>query len=141
MMPFSGRVDRLQYYAAVIPSLAINMSTYTSAGFGGSDRELPEDTYRMRSYHFITPIDAQSTRYHWFQHYNTDTANEATRAWLNDGARGAFEEDRIVLEAVHHGMSHKRSPNLDLRLDLGPRMFRKKLTALVRAEKTSSAEA
>jgi vanillate O-demethylase monooxygenase subunit len=140
MMPFSGRVDRLQYYEAVIPSLAINMSTYTRAGFGGSDRELPEDTYRMRSYHFITPIDERSTRYHWFQHYNTDTASETTRSWLNDGARGAFEEDRIVLEAVQRGMQNKRSPNLDLRLDIGSRMFRKKLNALVKAEKAGIAE-
>lgn len=139
MMPFSGRVDRLQYYEAVIPSLAINMSTYTRAGFGGNDRELPEDTYRMRSYHFFTPIDEQSTRYHWFQHYNSNTRDESIRAKLNDGARGAFEEDRIVLEAVHHGMRHKRTPSLDLRLDLGAKMFRKKLSALVKAEKADDA--
>lgn len=140
MMPFSGNVDRLQYYQAVIPSIAINMSTYTRAGQGGKDIDLPDDTYRMRSYHFITPIDEHSTRYHWFQHYNTNTRDEAVRTFLNEGARGAFEEDRIVLEAVHRGMRHKRSPNLDLRLDIGSRMFRKKLSALIKSEKTSSAD-
>ena len=34
MLPFSGKVDRLQYYEAVMPSIAINMSTYARAGRG-----------------------------------------------------------------------------------------------------------
>ena len=137
MLPFSGRVDRLQYYEAVMPSIAINMSTYARAGFGGDSENLPEDSYRMRSYHFITPIDAHSTRYHWFQHYNTNTKDESVRQKLNEGARGAFEEDRVVLEAVDRGMSEKKRPNLDLQLDAGSRRFRKKLNALIDAEKAS----
>lgn len=135
MLPFEGKVDRLQYYEAVMPSIAINMSTYARAGFGGDSDNLPEDSYRMRSYHFITPIDANSTRYHWFQHYNTNTNDEAVRQKLNEGARGAFEEDRIVLEAVDKGMNEKRRANLDLQLDIGSRKFRKKLSALIKAEK------
>ena len=135
MLPFSGKVDRLQYYEAVMPSIAINMSTYARAGHGGDSDNLPDDSYRMRSYHFITPIDAHSTRYHWFQHYNTDTRNEKVRQKLNDGARNAFEEDRVVLEQVDKGMHKKRRPHLDLQLDIGARKFRKKLRALIDAEK------
>ena len=138
MLTFSGRVDRLQYYEAVIPSIAINMSTYARAGQGGDSDNLPEDSYRMRSYHFITPIDAHSTRYHWFQHYNTNTGDESVRQKLNEGARGAFEEDRVVLEAVDKGMNQKRRPNLDLQLDIGSRKFRKKLNALIKIEKESA---
>jgi vanillate O-demethylase monooxygenase subunit len=140
MLPFAGKVDRLQYYEAVIPSLAINMSTYARAGFGGNSDDLPDDTYRMRSYHLITPIDENSTRYHWFQHYNTNTGDEVVRQKLNDGARGAFEEDRVILEAVNHGMNQQRRPHLDLRLDVGARMFRKKLSTLIKAEKQSVVE-
>lgn len=135
MLPFSGKVDRLQYYEAVVPSIAVNMSTYARAGFGGDSDNLPEDSYRMRSYHFITPIDAHSTRYHWFQHYNTNTKDEAVRHRLNEGARGAFEEDRVILEAVDSGMNDKKRANLDLQLDIGSRKFRKKLNALIKAEK------
>lgn len=135
MLPFSGKVDRLQYYEAVMPSIAINMSTYVRAGNGGDNANLPADSYRMRSYHFITPIDERSTRYHWFQHYNTNTRDEQVRQKLNDGARNAFEEDRVILEAVEIGMGDKQRPSLDLRLDLGARKFRKKLNALVKEEK------
>ena len=137
MLPFPGKVDRLQYYEAVIPSIAINMGIYTREGFGGDNNNLPEDCYRMRSYHFITPIDEHSTRYSWVQHYNTNTTDEAIRKKLNDGARGAFEEDRVVLEAVDKGMREKKRPNLDLQLDIGSRKFRKKLSALIMAEKES----
>jgi len=136
MVPFDGKVDRLQYYRVVIPSIAVNIGIYTRAGDGGSERDLPEDSYRMRSYHFITPIDENNTRYHWFQHYNTNTRDEAIRLRLNEGAHSAFEEDRVVLEAVHRGMANKRSPHLDLRLDIGARMFRKKLSALIKSEKS-----
>jgi phenylpropionate dioxygenase-like ring-hydroxylating dioxygenase large terminal subunit len=138
MLPFSGKVDRLQYYAAVLPSIAVNIGIYTRAGDGGKDRDLPADSYRMRSYHLITPVDENTTRYHWFQHYNTNTADETVRRRLNDGASSAFEEDRAILEAVHRGMSNKRTPNLDLRLDVGSRLFRKKLAALIDAEKVAA---
>lgn len=137
MLPFTGKVDRLQYYEAVTPSIAINMSTYVRAGFGGNVESLPEDSYRMRSYHFITPVDARSTRYHWFQHYNTNTEDEQVRLKLNDGARNAFEEDRIVLEAVDKGMLEKDRPNLDLRLDIGSKKFRRKLNTLIADEKSA----
>ena len=140
MLPFSGKVDRLQYYEAVVPSVAVNMSTYAPAGLGGDSNNLPDNAYRMRSYHFITPIDAHSTRYHWFQHYNSNPQDEAVRQQLNDGARGAFEEDRIVLEAVDRGMNEKRRANLDLQLDIGARKFRKKLEALIKAEKAAVGE-
>jgi len=119
----------------VVPSIAVNMSTYARAGLGGDSDNLPEDCYRMRSYHFITPIDAHSTRYHWFQHYNTNTRDEAVRLKLNEGAHSAFEEDRVILEAVDSGMHQKRRANLDLQLDIGSRKFRNKLNALIKAEK------
>ena len=138
MLPFDGRVDRLQYYEAVFPSLAINMSTYARAGEGGDLEHLPEDTYRMRSYHFITPIDADSTRYHWFQHFNTGVGDPEVRMFLNEGARSAFEEDRVVLEAVHSGMKDPSRPPLDLQLDIGARKFRKKLAAMINAEKETA---
>ena len=48
--------------------------------------------------------------------------------------RGAFEEDRVVLEAVHHGMANMQTPNLDLKIDVGPMRFRRKLAQMIAAE-------
>ncbi|MFT5114562.1 MAG: phenylpropionate dioxygenase-like ring-hydroxylating dioxygenase large terminal subunit [Parasphingorhabdus sp.] len=137
MLSFEGRVDRYQHYEVVTPSIAINKGTYTRAGQGGDNSNLPADAYIMRSYHFITPIDSHQTRYHWFQHYNTNAADEDTRKRLNDGARMAFEEDRVILEAVHKGMLEPERKNIDLRLDKPARMFREKLLELISSEKAA----
>jgi hypothetical protein len=48
--------------------------------------------------------------------------------------RGAFEEDRTVLSAVHKGIANKRTPNLDLKIDVGPLRFRRNLAKLIEAE-------
>ncbi len=46
---------------------------------------------------------------------------------MNDGAHMAFEEDRAILTQVHRGMRDRETPNIDLRLDAGAKLFRKQL--------------
>ena len=75
----------------------------------------------------MTPVDEGHTRYFWFQHRNTDPDDEAVSRFMNDGARMAFEEDRAILTEVHQGMKNAQTPNIDLRLDAGAKLFRKQL--------------
>ena len=51
------------------------------------------------------------------------------------------EEDRVVLNAVQQGMANKRTPNLDLKIDLGPLRFRHRLGRLITAESLALAAA
>ena len=53
---------------------------------------------------------------------------------MNDGARMAFEEDRAILTEVHRGMHDRETPNIDLRLDAGAKLFRKQLQQKIDAE-------
>ena len=92
----------------------------------------------MVSYHFLTPVDATTTRYFWLQNRNTDPENAAISAQVAAGARRAFEEDRLILEAVDKGMSAKTSPNLDLALDAGALRFRRGLQALINNDRLVS---
>ena len=55
--------------------------------------------------------------------------------------RGAFDEDRAVLTAVHKGMANKRTPNLDLKIDVGPMRFRRNLAKLIEAEQAQKVAA
>jgi vanillate O-demethylase monooxygenase subunit len=55
--------------------------------------------------------------------------------------RGAFEEDRVVLKAVHRGMANKRTPHLDLKIDVGPLRFRRTLERMIAEEQTLQAAA
>ena len=46
----------------------------------------------------------------------------------------AFEEDRAILTAVHKGMKGRQTPNIDLRLDAGSKLFRKQLQQRIDGE-------
>jgi hypothetical protein len=91
-------------------------------------------TYVNISYNFMTPVDADNTRYYWFQHRNTDPDDAAISETMNKGALGAFLEDKDVLEAVHKGMAARKTPHLDLALDAGALRFRKLLKQRIEAE-------
>ena len=136
LVKFEGQCDRLQHYELRIPSIAINKSVYTPVGTGGPDKPAVDKTYINVSYNFMTPVDDGLTRYFWFQHRNTDPNDESVSKFMNDGARMAFEEDRAVLTEVHKGMRDRQTPNIDLRLDAGAKLFRKQLQQRIDSEKS-----
>jgi len=136
LVKFEGECDRLQHYELRIPSIAINKSVYTPVGTGGPDKPPVDKTYINVSYNFMTPVDDGLTRYFWFQHRNTDPNDESVSKFMNDGARMAFEEDRAVLTEVHKGMRDRQTPNIDLRLDAGAKLFRKQLQQIIDNENT-----
>jgi vanillate O-demethylase monooxygenase subunit len=134
LVKFEGKCDRLQHYEVRYPALAINKSIFTPAGTGGVNKPLHKQAYVMVSYHFLTPVDESTTGYHWLQHRNTDPSDPEITARIAAGARAAFEEDRLVLEAVHRGIANKTTPHINLALDAGSLRFRRELQALIERE-------
>lgn len=134
LLRFQGRCDRLQYYEVRFPSIAINRSIFAPVGTGGHDRPIHPDAYVMESYHFLTPQDETHTRYYWLQNFNTTRADEAIRSRVAANAAMAFQEDRLILEAVQRGMDNKRTPNIDLALDAAAYRFRRALGKLIDKE-------
>lgn len=134
LVNFSGNCDRLQHYEMCLPAIGLNKSIYTPVGTGGYGREPVDGTLINISYNFMTPIDDDRTRYFWFQHRNSDPDNREISEFMNAGARTAFEEDRAVLEKVHLGMKHMKTPNIDLGLDAGAKQFRVMLGRAIQAE-------
>lgn len=141
LVKFSGHADRLQHYEMRFPAVGINKGIYTPAGLGGPDMKDGPLTYRMASYHFLTPVDEDNTHYFWLQHRNTDIHDHELTRRIADGARAAFEEDRVILEAVHLGMKHKTSPTTGLMLDASASRFRRGLTERIRREEATLAAA
>jgi len=88
----------------------------------------------MISYNFLTPIDEDHTQYFWLQHRNTDPQDQGITERNAAGARMAFEEDRLILEAVHLGMKNKTTPTTGLLLDMAANRFRKGLAELIALE-------
>lgn len=138
LLKFGGNCDRLQHYEMCFPAVALNMSVYTPVGTGGPGQPPVDLTYINISYNFMTPIDEDRSKYIWFQHRNTDPNDRAISEKMNAGAVMAFNEDREILEEVHRGMKHKRTPSIDLGLDAGAKLFRRALENRI-AEETVSA--
>lgn len=127
MLPFGPSCDRKQHYECRLPAIALNMSVYTPSGEGGPDKPLSKNAFVNISYNFITPIDATSSRYFWFQHRNMHADDTALSARMFEGAKMAFLEDKDVLEHVQIGMANRRGNYLNLALDAGAMRFRSRL--------------
>ena len=134
LVKFDGNCDRLQHYEMCIPAVALNKSIYTPEGTGGQGKAYIDKTYINISYNFMTPLDQDNTRYFWFQHRNTDPQDKDISAKMNDGALMAFLEDKGILEDVHLGMKNPSTPNIDLGLDAGAKLFRKFLGRKIEEE-------
>ena len=139
LLKFQGNADRLQHYEMRYPSVGINMGIYTPAGMGGPRMVERPGTYRMVSYHFITPVDEDHTHYFWLQHRNTDPHDEDITRRVAAGARAAFEEDRLILQAVHQGMKAKSTQTTGLLLDAAANRFRKGLAERIALEASAQA--
>jgi len=140
-LQFKGKCDRKQHYEVHYPSNAIIRAIFAPAGAGGEGKALPGNTFLMDSYNFMTPIDENTTKYYWFQLRNFAPDDPKVSAEFAASVRGAFEEDRAVLTAVHKGLANPRTPNLDLKIDVGPLRFRRNLSKLIEQENSAKAAA
>ncbi len=138
-LKFQGRTDRKQQYEVRFPSHAAIKAIFTPAGSGGEGKPAHADVFVMDSYNFMTPIDENTTKYYWFQMRNFAPGDADVSQRFATSVRAAFEEDRVILQAVHQGMAHKTTPNLDLRIDAGPLRFRRRLAQLIEAEQQAAA--
>ena len=136
-LKFSGRCDRKQHYEVRFPGHAFIRAVFVPAGTGDDAVPLHPDAFIMDSYNFITPVDADTTRYFWFQMRNFAPVDEQVSQIFARSVRGAFEEDRAVLQAVHRGMAEKTTPHLDLGIDAGPLRYRRRLAELIQAEQAA----
>ena len=110
ILPFSGNCDRKQHYECRLPSTAINMSVYTRAGTGGDNHNLPDDAFLNISYNFMTPVDADNTRYFWFQHRNSDPDNQEISNRMFEGGEGRLYRGPGRSDRSSQGYEDKPDP-------------------------------
>jgi len=134
IVSFEGRCDRLQHYETRFPSHAVIKAVFVPAGSGGPGRSIHDQALVMDSYNLLTPIDENHTRYYWFQMRNAHVGDESVSRSMDDGVREAFEEDRVVLAAVHEGFAESTTRSIDLGIDRAPLLFRRRLQSMIDAE-------
>lgn len=130
---FAGRADRLQHYEVRMPAHAVIKDIIAPAGSGAPEGNLHPDVFLIDSYNFVTPVDADNCRYYWFQVRNYAANDPAETAALTEDFIQAFNEDLVVLSAVHAGMKAHGS-RLDLATDLGSNQARRMLKRMIAAE-------
>jgi phenylpropionate dioxygenase-like ring-hydroxylating dioxygenase large terminal subunit len=137
---FQGLCDRLQHYEVRFPSHALIKAVFIPAGADAVDAERHESAFIMDSYNFLTPIDAENTRYYWFQLRNVLPDDAAASRLMADGVRVAFEQDRVILNAVQRGGAETRTAHIDIAIDSAPLRFRRRLRQLIAAEQARVGE-
>ena len=135
LVPFEGKCDREQHYEVRYPALAYIKAIFTPSGTGGDTKNLPEGQYfQMDSYNFMTPVDEGTSRYYWFQMRNMHPGDEEVSQYMSASVKIAFQEDRDILIEVQKGMENKTTRNVDIAIDAGPLLFRRRLQKLIEAE-------
>jgi vanillate O-demethylase monooxygenase subunit len=133
-LSFDGNCDRKQQYEVRYPSNALIKAFISPAGSGGEDKPLHPDTFVMDSFNFLTPVDETTTRYFWFQMRNVAPDDAEVSKRFAASVRGAFEEDKLILQASQRGMTESTTPNINLRTDGGGLRFRHRLAQMIEAE-------
>ncbi|MGB7656323.1 MAG: aromatic ring-hydroxylating dioxygenase subunit alpha [Novosphingobium sp.] len=131
---FTGPADRLQHYEVRMPAQAVIKDIVAPAGSGAPEGRLHEAVFLIDSYNFVTPIDDDTCRYYWFQVRNYAADDPAESQALTEDFIAAFNEDLIVLSAVHAGLKAQPS-KLDLATDLGSNQARRMLARMIKAER------
>ena len=137
---FEGLCDRLQHYEVRFPSHALIKAVFVPAGEKSPAAETSASAFVMDSYNFLTPIDETHTRYFWFQMHNAPDDDGAKSKMLADGVKGAFEEDRVILNAVQKSFSRNPGGGIDIAIDSAPLRFRRLTRVLLDAERIPPAE-
>ena len=131
---FTGNVDRWQYYYYYPPS--INVVDFGAGEVGMAQDDGSRDEHvRIHSCHFLAPETASSTHYFWMQVRNFAAEDESVSAAITEQFVMAFEEDKVILEAVQKSEDAAPSrPAVKLAIDRGPVTSRRILERMIRKE-------
>lgn len=122
---FAGLVDRWQYYYFHAPNIAV-------IDFGSIDSGLaisPEERHkglRLFALHFLTPVSETQSIDHWMHVRNLGLDDPAVGERMNEQFRLAFNEDKVILEAIQRRESrpHGRKP-VRWGIDKGPTLLKR----------------
>jgi vanillate O-demethylase monooxygenase subunit len=137
---FQGDCDRLQHYEVRFPCASLVRAVFVPAGSAGSEAQHHAEAFVMDSYNFLTPVDGGRTRYFWFQMRNVFPDDAQVSREMAEGVRTAFEEDRLILNAVQENFARTRTPHIDIAIDSAPLRFRRRLQQLIAAERAGATD-
>ncbi len=132
---FKGNVDRWHYYHYHAPSIAV--IDFGSADTGtGAPEGRRDDCMQIYACHFITPVDDTTCIDHWM-HVKNFQADDALNRQLTADFRMAFEEDKLILEAIQaNELSFPDYRRVRIAIDVSPLRMRRMIDRMIEAEAT-----
>jgi phenylpropionate dioxygenase-like ring-hydroxylating dioxygenase large terminal subunit len=133
---FDGMVDRWQYYYYHAPSIAVIDFGTAEAGLVHPEQGDRSRGKRFFSCHFITPVDQRTCVDHWLHVRNFALGDDQISASLNKRFAAAFNEDKVVLEAIQQEEDRLDGGKRPLRIaiDGGVVRMRRLIDGLISAE-------
>ena len=136
---FKGNVDRWHYYYFHAPSTAVIDFGSTDAALkaGEDERHLG---VRLFAVHFLTPVSETEAIDHWMHVRNIGIDDETMGDRMNEQFRIAFDEDKVILEAIQRREAKPRSRQpVRLTIDKGPNFLKKIITEMADRERPDKA--
>ncbi len=135
----TGQVDRWQWITWQAPANVFFDVGCAPTGTGAPDGDRSQGV-SMWSTHLITPETETTTHYHFSWARDFRLGDRAVTDRLHEGARKAFLEDLVVLEAQQRAITISAgAPMIDINIDNGPLQFRGILDRKIAAEAARSA--
>lgn len=130
---FTGNVDRWHYYHYHAPSIAV--IDFGSAPTGSGAVEGRRDNcIQVFACHFITPVDETRCIDHWLYVKNFQSDESTTQA-MSDQFRVAFNEDKVILEAIQRNEQRPGArPPMRIAIDASPVQMRRMIDRMMEAE-------
>lgn len=133
---FSGNVDRWHYYHYTPPSTAIIDFGSAPTGTGAPDGNR-ENALQIFACHFIAPVDTENCIDYWLFVKNFPT-DEATTQSMIENFRVAFDEDKLILEAIHRNEKEPRDTRrIHIAIDASPVRMRRAIERLIEEESST----
>lgn len=127
---FKGNVDRWHYYHYTAPSIAVIDFGSAETGTGAPEGRR-DDCIQIFACHFMTPVDESTTIDHWL-HVKNFHADDELNEKLSDEFRGAFAEDKAILEAIQ--LNEEAMPDfkkVKLAIDAAPGRMRRMVDKMI----------
>ena len=129
---YGDHVDRWHYYHYYAPSTAIIDFGTADTGTGAPEGRR-DSCAQIFACHFITPVDQRTCIDHWLFVNNFET-DAATGEAMKVALRGAFEEDRAILEAIQRNEERTSRRPVKLAIDASPTIMRRMVDRRIAAE-------
>jgi vanillate O-demethylase monooxygenase subunit len=133
---YDQHTDRWHYYHYHAPSTAIIDFGTAKTGTGAPEGRR-DDCAQVFACHFLTPVDERNCIDHWLFVNNFET-DATTAEGMRVALRGAFDEDKVILEGIQKNEDRTGRRPVKLAIDAAPTAMRRMVAQRIAREEAAA---